>query len=54
MEQFKQVVPEHAMVLRNGDWLKMDAESLVPGDIVEVQAGERVPADIRLIEMDTC
>jgi Ca2+-transporting ATPase len=39
-----------AMVLRGGQWRELDAAHLVPGDVVSLQAGNRVPADLRLIE----
>uniref|UniRef100_A0A6T5VPP8 Uncharacterized protein n=1 Tax=Chromulina nebulosa TaxID=96789 RepID=A0A6T5VPP8_9STRA len=47
-------VPEHAIVKRNGKWINMDSASLVPGDIVKIDTHERIPADIRLIEVDNC
>ncbi len=34
---------------RSGQIKKVDAENLVPGDIVIVNAGEKVPADIRVL-----
>jgi P-type Ca2+ transporter type 2C len=48
----KHMVPVHAMVLRGGKTLRIDAENLVPGDIVLLASGDKVPADIRLIETD--
>lgn len=38
-----------AHVLRDGRARTMDAEELVPGDIVTLQSGDRVPADLRLL-----
>jgi magnesium-transporting ATPase (P-type) len=35
---------------RDGQWIGVDADSLVPGDIVRLRSGDRVPADLRLIE----
>ncbi|MCP4197011.1 MAG: cation-transporting P-type ATPase [Proteobacteria bacterium] len=37
-------------VLRNGAKQQLPAEELVPGDIVLLQSGDKVPADLRLIE----
>jgi magnesium-transporting ATPase (P-type) len=39
-----------AQVIRDGKRQEVAAEMLVPGDIVRLKAGDRVPADIRLIE----
>src|SRR5690606_24708863 len=33
-----------------GQWSEVDADGLVPGDIVRLRSGDRVPADVRLIE----
>lgn len=38
-----------ATTLRDGTWLRLDATRLVVGDIVRLAAGDRVPADIRLL-----
>ncbi|MCH8537310.1 MAG: cation-transporting P-type ATPase [Alkalimonas sp.] len=40
----------HAMVKRDENWLEVDADQLVPGDIVRLRSGDRVPADMRLLE----
>ena len=39
-----------ATVMRDGLALEIDAEQLVPGDIVLLESGQRVPADLRLLE----
>ena len=49
MESFKNMVPQFALVIREGDKLNIQAEELVIGDIVDVKFGDRVPADIRII-----
>ncbi|KAI8425252.1 hypothetical protein MSG28_007045 [Choristoneura fumiferana] len=50
MESFKNMVPQFATVIREGEKLTLRADDLVLGDIVEVKFGDRIPADIRIIE----
>lgn len=38
------------MALRNGSFGNIDAINLVVGDIIQIKAGEKIPADIRIIE----
>ena len=45
----KAMISPRASVLREGHRVTIDAERLVPGDIVLIEAGDRVPADLRLI-----
>lgn len=40
----------HARVRRDGDWVDVEADTVVPGDVVSVRSGDRVPADMRLLE----
>jgi Ca2+-transporting ATPase len=39
-----------ATVLRNGRAVEIDAEQVVPGDVVALESGQRVPADLRLLD----
>ncbi|XP_037803113.1 sodium/potassium-transporting ATPase subunit alpha-like isoform X3 [Penaeus monodon] len=50
MESFKNMVPQYAIVLRDGEKQNVQAEELCIGDVVEVKFGDRIPADIRVIE----
>lgn len=50
MESFKNMVPQFAIVIREGEKLTLRSEGLVVGDVVEVKFGDRLPADIRIIE----
>ncbi|GAB6025395.1 hypothetical protein CHUAL_011140 [Chamberlinius hualienensis] len=49
MESFKNMVPQYAVCLREGQKLTLHAEELVVGDIIEVKFGDRIPADIRVV-----
>lgn len=50
LDAVRNLLSPRAAVLRNGHRMTLDAEQLVPGDIVFVQAGDRVPADLRLLQ----
>ncbi|WP_426595927.1 cation-translocating P-type ATPase [Cellulomonas sp. McL0617] len=39
-----------AHTLRGGSWRETDSQELVPGDVVRVRSGDKVPADVRLLE----
>ncbi|MCP3139231.1 cation-translocating P-type ATPase [Pyxidicoccus xibeiensis] len=49
IEALSRMVPENATVLRGGRKLSVPASRLVPGDIVELASGDKVPADMRLL-----
>ncbi|CAF3936314.1 unnamed protein product [Adineta steineri] len=49
---FSKMQPAIATVKRNGNEMQLNAEQLVPGDIVRIRMGEKVPADCRLISCD--
>ena len=44
------MVQTYAVVLRGGARRRLPAEQIVPGDVVLLEAGDRVPADIRLFD----
>jgi len=50
MAGFKNFVPPKCKVMRNGEWGEVEATRIVRGDIVKVIAGDRIPADIRILE----
>jgi sodium/potassium-transporting ATPase subunit alpha len=50
MEGFKNMMPTLATVHRSGEVLKIDSKDLVVGDIVDIVTGQKIPADIRIIE----
>ncbi len=39
-----------ARVRRDGHWQRLPADQLVPGDLIRLESGDRVPADARLLE----
>ena len=50
MESFSKMVPPKATVRRDGSLMELEAADIVVGDIVEVKGGDKVPADIRILE----
>jgi magnesium-transporting ATPase (P-type) len=49
MNAIRDMLAPHASVLRNGVRTNIRAEDLVPGDIVLIEAGDKAPADLRLL-----
>ena len=49
MESFADLVPQQAVVIRDGEKRTILAKEVVLGDIVEVKGGDSIPADIRII-----
>ncbi len=50
LASLKKMAAPEAQVLRNGRRISIPSHELVPGDIVYLEAGNYVPADVRLIE----
>ena len=50
LRELKKAIKVEAKVIRNGNEMKIAAEELVLGDIIILSAGDKVPADSRLIE----
>ncbi|TCJ16367.1 cation-transporting P-type ATPase [Parasulfuritortus cantonensis] len=51
LEAIRKMLSPAALVLRDGQRHSLPAEQLVPGDIVFLASGDRVPADLRLIDV---
>ena len=51
IEALAAMIPEAATALRNGQSIAVSADGLVPGDVVTLQSGDKVPADLRLIRV---
>jgi magnesium-transporting ATPase (P-type) len=51
MEAIRRMLSPEATVLRGGKRVVVPAETLVPGDIVLLQSGDKVPADLRLLKV---
>ena len=50
VEELAKYLPQHARVERDGASTEVDASQLVPGDIVLIGEGDRIAADVRLLD----
>ncbi|MDI9623690.1 MAG: calcium-transporting P-type ATPase, PMR1-type [Methanothermobacter sp.] len=50
MEKLKSLIATEAIVIRDGETKKIPARELTIGDLVVIEEGDNVPADLRLIE----
>jgi len=51
LDAVRAMLASHATVVRNGEQLEIDATELVPGDVVLLESGVKVPADLRLFQV---
>lgn len=49
-QALRQLVTARTRVLRDGDAREIASEQLVPGDVVLIESGTKIPADLRLLE----
>jgi len=50
MDALREMVSSEADVIRDGKMISIPSEELVPGDVIYLEAGDRVPTDGRIIE----
>src|SRR5215475_9511879 len=50
VEQLRKEVAPVATVLRTGEWRVIPRREVVPGDLIQLAAGDLIPADARLVE----
>jgi len=51
LDSIRNMLSAEARTLRNGQTAMIPAEELVPGDIVSLESGDKIPADIRLVDV---
>ena len=47
---YKNLLPDKAKVKRDREWKEIEAEEIVPGDIIKLEKGNEVPADAILYD----
>lgn len=50
MSSIKNMLPDACLILRDGVQQQLVATELVPGDILYVRLGDKLPADVRFLE----
>ena len=50
MDDFKNFIPQKALVIREGKPDRIEALNLVVGDIIQLKAGDKIPADVILFK----
>ena len=50
LEALRRLLPQRIRAVRDGQVRELGVESLVPGDVILLEEGDKVPADCRLIE----
>jgi len=53
MEKLKELSAPMANVLRHGKWERLLSKEVVVGDIVKINSGDRIPADVRIIKSNS-
>ncbi|KXZ14893.1 ATPase [Bacillus nakamurai] len=50
LKALKELSTPYVSALRDGSWTKIQSKELVPGDIVKFTSGDRIGADVRIVE----
>ncbi|HEY4600364.1 MAG TPA: cation-translocating P-type ATPase [Cerasibacillus sp.] len=53
LEKLKELASPVANVLRDGVWVKIPSQDVVVGDVIKISRGDRIPADIRIIQSNS-
>nr|OQO31842.1 hypothetical protein B0A51_00848 [Rachicladosporium sp. CCFEE 5018] len=51
MESITGMLPDKCIVLRDGQQMNIDGTAVVPGDLLRITTGNKLPADVRLVEV---
>lgn len=50
MASITTMLPDTCLVIRNASTLEISAVDLVPGDVIQIKQGNKIPADVRIVQ----
>jgi sodium/potassium-transporting ATPase subunit alpha len=50
MSSIKTLLPDQCLVLRDGNQQEIVSTELVPGDLIYIKLGDKLPADVRFVD----
>ncbi len=50
MASIKDMLPDSCLAIRDGNRVTLAADEVVPGDVLLIKAGNKLPADVRFVE----
>ena len=53
LQALKELSAPHVHALREGQWVKIPSKEIVPGDMLKFSSGDRIGADIRLVDVSS-
>jgi len=51
IEALKEYEAANALVMRDGKWIQVERAEVVPGDLLKISVGDKVPADARILKL---
>jgi len=49
MDSINTMLPDSCNALRDGQWQYIDGKAIVPGDVLQLSMGNKLPADVRFV-----
>lgn len=53
MASITTMLPDACLIRRNGERIEISAHEIVPGDVLFIKAGNKLPADVRFVEISS-
>ena len=53
MASITTMLPDNCMLIRDGSQIEVMGPDVVPGDVLSIKAGNKLPADVRFVEISS-